>query len=214
MPILLSLDGNIGAGKTTLLDLLSEILPSLKLVKEPVEEWLTMKDATGTSILQLYYDYPKRYAYLFQHTALMTRIRNTKDAIAAAGDNDVIISERSIFTDRYVFAEMLRRDGSLSSIEWDLYLRWFDLLAGMMKLNGIIMIDTPPTVCSERIAIRKRKGEEHIPLKYLEDLHAVHNEWLAHTNVPVLRIPTDVTRNKEVLSNMITEFMKTLKNDS
>lgn len=211
MPILLSLDGNIGAGKTTLLELLHDILPSLKLVKEPVEEWLTMKDDNGDSILKMYYDNPKRYAYLFQHTALMTRIRNTKDAIASAQEDDVIISERSIFTDRFVFAEMLKREGLLSSIEWDLYLRWFDLLAGMMKLDGIIMIDTPPSVCSERIVTRGRKGEEHISQTYLNELHSVHNEWLAQTKVPVLRIPTEVTRNKEQLETLLTAFMKELK---
>lgn len=211
MPLLLSLDGNIGAGKTTLLELLHDILPSLKLVKEPVEEWLNMKDDNGDSILKMYYDYPKRYAYLFQHTALMTRIKNTKDAIAAAEENDVILSERSIFTDRYVFAEMLRREGSLSSIEWDLYLRWFDLLAGMMKLDGIIMIDTPPAVCSERIVARGRKGEEHISQAYLNELHDVHNEWLAQTKVPILRIPTEVTRNKQELEILITNFMKEMK---
>lgn len=211
MPILLSLDGNIGAGKTTLLNNLRKILPELKLVKEPVDEWLTMKNEEGKSILELYYEDQKRYAYTFQHTALMTRIQNTQDAIKNAGENDVIVSERSILTDRYVFAEMLRRDGLLSPIEWDLYLRWFHLLADMTKVHGIIMIDTPPTTCSERIVSRGRKGEEHIPLSYLEELHDVHNEWLQNTSIPVLRIPTEITQNEVVLREKITHFMERLK---
>jgi deoxyadenosine/deoxycytidine kinase len=211
MPILISLDGNIGAGKTTLLESLHEAFPGLVLVKEPVEDWLQMKNERGKSILQLYYDDPKRYAYTFQHTALMTRIRNTRQAIASAPENAVVVCERSILTDRHIFAEMLHNDKMLSPIEWDLYLMWYDLLAEHMKVDGILYINTPPDVCLGRIRHRGRTGEENIQLKYLEQVDQTHKNWIGSTPIPVLTITTEQASERSGMVASLRQFVDQLR---
>jgi deoxyadenosine/deoxycytidine kinase len=176
--LLLSLDGNIGAGKTTLLQALRIACPDLVVVKEPVDEWMQMCGEDGRSILELFYADPQRYAYLFQHTTLLTRIANTRAAMADAAPGSVVVSERSILTDRYVFATMLRAQGTLSRLEMDLYKRWWALLADATPVQGVLYLDTSPDTCAERITRRNRPGEKIDPA-YLVDLDAAHKAWLS-----------------------------------
>jgi deoxyadenosine/deoxycytidine kinase len=63
---LISVEGNIGAGKSTLLESLKTKFPELIFVDEPVEEWSTITDSNGVSILEKYYADQTRYAFSFQ----------------------------------------------------------------------------------------------------------------------------------------------------
>ena len=54
MPII-SIEGNIGSGKSTLVASLKEYFPHVILLQEPVEEWNTIKDSSGVTILEKYY---------------------------------------------------------------------------------------------------------------------------------------------------------------
>jgi len=45
-PQIISIEGNIGAGKTT-------TLPGVLVLKEPVDEWMEVKDSAGKNILEL-----------------------------------------------------------------------------------------------------------------------------------------------------------------
>ncbi len=66
-PIVISLDGNIGAGKSTLLAACRAAgLEGVDWVEEPVAEWLTLKNAEGKSLLALFYEDKRRWAYSFQ----------------------------------------------------------------------------------------------------------------------------------------------------
>ena len=57
---------------------------------------------------------------------------------------------------------------------------WHQQLRDMLdiKLTGCIFVNTSPDVCLTRLNKRNRKGENGIPLDYLELLHNKHNEWL------------------------------------
>jgi deoxyadenosine/deoxycytidine kinase len=210
-PIIISLDGNIGAGKSTLLEILRLACPDVAMVREPVDDWMKMIGDDGKNILELFYHDTPRYAYTFQHTTLMTRIANAREAIAEhAGKDTVLISERSILTDRHVFAEMLRSQGTLNKLEWDLYVRWYDLLTEHMPVAGIIYLTTSVPTCETRIKTRGRPGEV-IATDYLHDLHAAHEAWVASTDVPVLSISTesDVPRDEQV--EQVREFVASLR---
>ena len=182
-PLIISLDGNIGAGKSTLLEKIKEACPEYECILEPVGEWTTLKNDDGKSLLQMFYEDKKRWAYSFQNCAILTRIKALREAIRSTqvSKKRIIITERSVLTDRYVFAEMLRDSGDLNGLEWTLYTKWFDEFASDLPLRGIIYIDTGVALSAERIHIRGREGEGGIPLEYLSALEAQHEKWVAST---------------------------------
>jgi deoxyadenosine/deoxycytidine kinase len=190
VPIIISIDGNVGAGKSTLLEALTGALPDYEIVVEPVGEWMHMKNAEGKSLLELFYEDKRRWAYTFQNCAILTRLRAIKAAIANTKKR-VIITERSVLTDRFVFAEMLRDSGDIDALEWSLYMNWYNTFAADLPLRGIIYLTTGVGTSAGRIVKRGRHGEEHIPLDYLSALDAQHHKWLSNTDLPVLRISTE-----------------------
>jgi len=191
-----SLDGNIGVGKTTLLKQIAERFPQIIIVREPVDIWTDLKNPDGSNLLELFYADKKRWAYTFQTAAFLSRLKLVKDALATAlavaKPGQIILTERSVLTDRYVFAEMLRAQGIMSDIEWTLYTSWFDTFATGLPIRGIIHIDTSVETALSRIKGRGRDGEGGIESAYLTDLDAQHKTWLKQTKLPVLTISTEV----------------------
>ena len=189
MPIIISLDGNIGAGKTTLLAEIRNKI-NVHVVDEPVAQWTALKNAEGTNLLELFYQDKKRWAYTFQNCAILTRLKNIKEAVKAG--HKIIITERSILTDKYVFAEMLRCAGDMDPLEWELYESWFDIFGKEYPVSGIIYVSTNANISKERIQIRNRIGEENINIEYLEALDIQHKKWIENTNIPVLTLSTEI----------------------
>lgn len=195
-PVIVSIEGNIGSGKSTLLRALRTRNPSWHFIDEPVDSWMGMRDDSGKSLLELFYSDKKRWAYTFQNTALITRILNAKDAIKAweaAGrpGKPIFITERCIHTDANVFARMLRADGDINNLEWTLYKKWFDGFASQVPdPAAYVHVDTPVTVCSDRINGRAREGEGAIPIQYLDELDSAHYAWLRREgfDAPVMRV--------------------------
>ena len=108
MPLIVSIEGNIGSGKTTLMEYLKTHFKSKSIVflKEPVDEWETIKDHEGTTMLQKFYADQEKYSFSFQMMAYISRLSLLKDTIENNPDA-IIITERSLMTDRHVFAKML-----------------------------------------------------------------------------------------------------------
>lgn len=188
MPIIISLDGNIGSGKTTLLAEIRNKV-NVHVVDEPVAQWTALKNAEGVNLLELFYQDKKRWAYTFQNCAILTRLKNIKDAVESG--HKIIITERSILTDKHVFAEMLRDAGDMDPLEWELYESWFDIFGKEYPVNGIIYVSTNANISKERIQIRNRIGEENINIEYLEALDIQHKKWIENTNIPVLTLSTE-----------------------
>jgi len=186
-----SVDGNIGAGKTTFLEAVRASVPSAHVVLEPVGEWMRLKNAEGVSLLELFYSDKKRWAYTFQNCAILTRLRAIQEAMQGLPDDAVILTERSVLTDRFVFAEMLRASGDLNCLEWELYCKWFDTFATALPITGIIYLTTGVGTSAGRIVKRGRSGEDHIPLDYLSALDTAHHSWIESTSLPVLRVSTE-----------------------
>ena len=97
-----TVDGNIGSGKSTFCKLFAEKYNNVDICLEPVNNWINLKDdSSNKNILQNFYDDPQRWSYTFQNYAAITRVNNlTKLTI-----KDIKITERSIYTDRNVFAK-------------------------------------------------------------------------------------------------------------
>lgn len=174
MPIIISLEGNIGAGKSTLMKELQRAHPEWHFVDEPVDEWLK-PDSTGSTLLQKFYEDRSRWAYTFQNAALLSRSKSLCDAVAKS-DAKVFVTERSIEADKNIFAKMLTDDGSMTPLEWSLYMKWYEQLE-TPAISGYVHLDTPVTICYTRIENRARPGET-IEMDYLDRLDSYHFAWL------------------------------------
>jgi deoxyadenosine/deoxycytidine kinase len=214
-PIIISLDGNIGAGKSTLLAEIRNRLHDLHIVDEPVGQWTALKNAEGKNLLELFYEDKKRWAYTFQNCAILTRLKNIQDAVENLDSTlkgpQVIITERSVLTDKHVFAEMLYEAGDIDPLEWELYESWFNIFGKKYPVSGIIYVSTSSSTSKERIGIRNRQGEENIGLDYLDALDVQHKKWIENTNIPVLTLSTEVGVPVEKNIQEIVEFIKKLK---
>ena len=218
-PIILSVEGNIGSGKSTFLHELqqylttSNILPKngqtpLKFcfLQEPVTIWQTIIDKKGKNILENYYADQKKYAFSFQMMAYISRLSILRKALK--NDYDVIITERSIFTDKNVFAKMLYNTDKIEEIEYNIYNRWFQEFIDELPPIYFIYVKTQPEIADERVLIRARPGEI-IPLEYLQECHKYHENWLnflSETSILFLDGNVDLYINKETI--LISWFKK------
>ena len=65
--------------------------------------------------------------------------------------NVIIISERSVFTDKEIFAKMLYDDDKIEDIEYNIYLKWFDEFVKDIQISGIIYVNTNSEICEKRV---------------------------------------------------------------
>jgi len=181
---LFSIDGNIGSGKSTLYASLQHLYKdntAVIFVPEPVSQWEKIKDVSGKTMLQLFYADQEKYAFAFQMMAYISRLsilRRIVEENKVKCQNIVIITERTLYTDKYIFAKMLFDQGKIEDVEYQIYLTWFDEFSRDFPLDNVVYVKTSPEKCYERIHKRAREGEEIIPLAYLEDCHRYHEEFL------------------------------------
>ena len=202
-----SVDGNIGAGKTTFLEAVRSHVPGTHVILEPVGEWLRLKHSDGRSLLELFYADKKRWAYTFQNCAILTRLNATLEALKVLPADAIVLTERSVLTDRYIFAEMLRASGDLDSLEWELYCKWFDAFASSLPIEGIIYLTTDFGTAAQRIVKRARSGEERMSCDYLIELDAQHRRWVGSTKLPVLEICTDTPELMAASMTAVADFV-------
>jgi deoxyadenosine/deoxycytidine kinase len=210
--IIISLDGNIGAGKSTLLAEIRTSIPEIHVVDEPVGQWTALKHSSGKNLLELFYEDKKRWAYTFQNCAILTRLKNIKDAVEQLDGTGthIILTERSVLTDKYVFAQMLRDAGDMDPLEWELYDSWFSIFSKQHQVNGIIYLSTSSATSKERIHIRNRQGEDRIQLDYLDALDRQHKQWIESTDIPVLTLSTEPGASLEDNIQQIRKFIEQL----
>jgi deoxyadenosine/deoxycytidine kinase len=200
MPII-SIEACIGAGKSTLLDLLKleyKNNENVVFIPEPLDKWLDTKDENGKDILTTFYEDKKRWGYSFQMNAFITRC---KSLIDEKYKNKLLILERSIFTDKYVFAQHLHQTGDINSLEMNLYNEWFDWLANNFPVKPMkyIYLKCDTKTAFERINKRAREAEMgHIPIDYLTAINDNHDKWLSTIqNVHTIDVNNDFQYNKD-----------------
>ncbi|XP_069461694.1 deoxyguanosine kinase, mitochondrial-like [Ambystoma mexicanum] len=232
----LSIEGNIAVGKSTFLNLLGKTFQGWHMVTEPVNKWQSIQGSSAHSstgnLLQMVYEDPSRWSYLFQTYSCMSRFKSQLEPLSEQlikVQNPVQVFERSVYSDRYVFAKSLFDLGVLSEIEWTIYQDWHSFLLREFEervaLNGILYLQATPEKCYERLQHRGRLEEKEVELGYLERLHGQHERWLIEKstdvhfenmkNIPVLVL--DVNANfhnnpaeEESLINKVKTFIETL----
>jgi len=203
---IISIEGNIGSGKSTILTELKQYYSDnahVIFVREPVDEWENITDKDGTTMLQKFYNDPKTYSFPFQMMAYISRLKLLKDGVETAlslntDKKVVIITERSLYTDKYVFAKMLYNQGNIEEVCYQIYTKWFDEFAKLYQIDKIIYINSSPTICFQRILNRDRLGESSIPLDYLIQCDNYHNEFIEITTKATTKATTKLILNGNI----------------
>ena len=209
-------DGLIAAGKTSLLKTFKDSF-DCHCIYEPVDHW------KETGNLERFYkaleiqDIENRSAqiYRFQTYVFQSRIdriiRELKnipqivynDVIDSSsslkiGNNTLIFIERSIFSDRYIFMEMLYSSGMITESDYNMYKNWWNLWSLVMPIKPDAFIYLNPSIdaCLERYKARNREGE-NIDRNYQQELKNKHDEYfkeiqIDNKKIPCLNLETDV----------------------
>lgn len=185
--MLIVLAGTIGAGKSSLAAALGEHLGT-EVFYEAVDD---------NPVLDLYYQDPKKYAFLLQIFFLNKRFQSIKEAYKA--DNNIL--DRSIFEDE-LFLTLNYKNGNVTKTELDIYK---ELLANMLEeLDGmpkkapdlLIYIDVSFEKMLERIRKRGRSFEQITDnpelYEYYQQVHGEYPAWYDNYDVsPKIRIDGD-----------------------
>lgn len=212
-PLLVSIDGNIGSGKSTTWDMLKEACKGrddVHFVEEPVDSWHAVVDETGVPILTNFYKDKKTYAFRFQMMAYISRLALLRRTVREhAAKCRVIITERSVDTDRNIFAKMLYDSGDIQEDEYTIYNMWFDEFVRDLPVAGLVYIRADPETCMERIMKRGREGET-IPLDYIQKCHDYHDEWInGSSTMSCKKLVIDANVEIEVTANQrVEEIMR------
>ena len=184
-------DGLIGAGKTTLIKMLVKTMKSkgykVKPIFEPVDVW---EDAGA---LKLFYEDIKTHCYEFQTFTYITRIQRLLKEIDLNDDIEYYLIERSIFTDKYVFVELLKEQMGETRIE--MYNIWWNMWEKLIpfKPSLFVMLDTSVDDSQDRLKIRNRAGEI-VSNDYQIKLHKEHHNFYCEIKnklgVPSIVIPS------------------------
>jgi deoxyadenosine/deoxycytidine kinase len=218
---LISIDGNIGSGKSTLMGELEIIFHDNKnivFLKEPTKDWENITDENDITILQKFYENPSKYGFSFQIMAYISRLKIMKEEFAK-NPNAIFITERSLFTDKFVFAKMLFDSGNIELVNYKIYLEWFNTFADEFPVSKVIYVNTDPEICHQRIEKRSRTGESNIPIEYLQNCHKYHNNMLDVNSDDcvckeqlVLNGNIDIYENKEQLNEWIDKINNFIHN--
>jgi deoxyadenosine/deoxycytidine kinase len=151
--------------------------------------------------------------------AFVSRLAGLREIVKAnEGKNIVIITERSLYTDKENFAKMLYDSGKIEYINYQIYLSWFDTFSEEFPVHKIVYVKTCPEKCYSRVHKRSRDGEENIPLDYLINCSKYHNDMLDISssecicnNQLILDGNIDIYENNEQLEKWISDIDNFIK---
>ena len=160
---------------------------AVRFVDEPVAQW----ERAGL-LAALYAG--KMSPAAFQLTAMVTRAAALKEALADPFAK-IVISERSLASDRAVFAET-----QLSGADRDAYdLAYETIELPAVAATATVLLECPVEELTRRVSRRRRDGENHVSVEYLQMLEAAHERYFATldraSRVDAAAAPDDVARD-------------------
>jgi deoxyadenosine/deoxycytidine kinase len=191
----IAIAGNIGAGKTTLTTILAKHF-----------NWSPhFEDVENNPYLNDFYNDMHRWSFNLQIYFLNSRL---KQIVEIQKGDQVVIQDRTIFEDAYIFAPNLHEMGLMSKRDFENYKNFFATLKGMVNPPDLLIYlkGSVPTLVGQ-IQKRGREYEENIRLDYLKRLNEYYNNWLdKYDDGKLLVIDIDKINfadNKEDLANVI-----------
>lgn len=228
---IVSIEGNIGSGKSTLMANLKkyyqskqdDIVTNILFLKEPVDEWEQIVDENGVTMLEKFYANQEKYSFPFQMMAYISRLNILRNLLKTIDQKSsvktIIITERSLYTDKLVFAKMLYDSKKIEHINYQIYLKWFETFSEEFPVHKIVYVKTDAEVCHSRIVKRSREGETNIELEYLKNCCDYHNNMLDISTSGcvcneqlILDGNIDIYENSNKLSDWIIEIDTFIKN--
>jgi deoxyadenosine/deoxycytidine kinase len=172
--------GNIGSGKTTLTRYLSTHLgytPNYESVED------------NPYLADFYHDMD-RWSFPLQIFFLGKRFESHRQIMDGT---DSVVQDRSVYEDRAIFAENLRRTGTMTERDYQNYQQIFDIMSRFFQPPDLVVYlkASLPTL-QKRIQMRGRDYETSIPLDYLDQLNGLYDEWIGDwTGSPTITLPAD-----------------------
>jgi deoxyadenosine/deoxycytidine kinase len=169
--------GNIGSGKTSLTKLIGDRLG-----------WFTaFESVSDNPYLPNFYSDMKQWSFHLQVFFLGHRARQHLDMWE---DPRSAIIDRSIYEDAYIFARALHKMGNLSVLDYQSYLRVFELVVRSLPSPSLLVyLKAPIPVLIQRIQSRGREIETGINAEYLGLLDSFYNDWMNSFDLDFVHLP-------------------------
>lgn len=162
--------GNIGSGKTTLTGLLSKHY-DCEAFYETVE---------NNPYLEDFYNDMKRWSFNLQIFFLNSRFHQLNQI---AGQKGLVIQDRTIYEDCYIFADNLHDMGLMSTRDFENYSSIFNaILKNMQPPDLLIYLQASVSTLVSNIQRRGREYETGIRLDYLSRLNDKYENWIKRYN--------------------------------
>lgn len=171
-------DGVVGAGKSTLQKILVDEFGFV-----PFEETVV-----NNPILDKFYYDRKRYAFPLQIFFLNERFKYIQEASKI--ENAIL--DRSIYGD-LIFAKLLKDNGDMTKVEFDIYLSMFhNLIEHCKPPKLMVYLEVSPEEAARRIAKRGRQYELQTDMDYWVKLNKEYRDYFDQYNLsPILKINVD-----------------------
>lgn len=206
-PFEICITGAISTGKSTLVNIIADGLKDLnsKSLPEGVEG-LIQSGIFGDYIADINKEIEKQknLAYIFQHGVMIAKKKLRKQLLKDHPETKLVLTERSVYDDRCIFAETLHKRGNIDDKLWGLYESWFDdtLTEIPFLPSAYIFIDLPTDICVKRMAERDRKGEDKYDKDYLSSLADIYQSNFGgkeFKGIPCYKFPSEfVVRGQKV----------------
>jgi deoxyadenosine/deoxycytidine kinase len=166
----IAIAGNIGAGKTTLTKILAKHF-----------NWSPhYEDVENNPYLNDFYNDMHRWSFNLQIYFLNSRLKQLVDIQRG---NQVVIQDRTIYEDAYIFAPNLHEMQLMSKRDFENYKNFFETLKSMVNPPDLLIYlkASVPTLVGQ-IQKRGREYEENIRLDYLKRLNEYYNDKINYAD--------------------------------
>lgn len=176
----IAIAGNMGTGKSTLVDFLSRTYGVMPFY-EPNDENPYLAD---------FYKNMKAWAFQSQLYFLSNKFRLHQELDRQSG---VVALDRTIFEDAEIFATALHQMRKISKRDWETYQGFYAaILDAIRPPDLMIYLRCSMRTLRQRIRMRGRAMEQHVPLPYLKRLDRLYETWItAYKMSDVLVLETD-----------------------
>ncbi|MBR1538870.1 MAG: deoxynucleoside kinase [Bacteroidales bacterium] len=162
----IAIAGNIGSGKTTLARMLVDHF-----------HWTPKYESVDYNpYLADFYNDMERWSFNIQIYFLNKRFL---DVVEISRHEEIIVQDRSIYEDAFIFAPNLHNMGLMSTRDFENYSSLFSLMSSLVKAPDLLIYlrSSIPHLVGN-IQKRGREYESSIRLDYLKGLNALYEKWI------------------------------------